>query len=154
VLPQLDTIFFPSQIFWCLLSFFLLWAVTHWGVLPVFQKTLRRRQRKIEDLMKKAQSLEKKAQDTLEKSQQDFDQALQEMREFKIQLAEKWKNRSEEFYTQEKKKNAEHLKLFQDQVQKMMVIAPDEVYDVAETLAPLIAQKLFPHDDVSHEIRH
>ncbi len=66
-MPQLETATYLSQIFWLLISFFSLWAIMAFLIVPKIEQVLESRRLKIDDYIQKAEELNKKAQISLEK---------------------------------------------------------------------------------------
>lgn len=74
-MPQFESIFFSSQIFWLVISFFALWAIIYWKVTPVFQRTSRQRTESLESLINEAKSIQGQAESILRSNQYSLDQA-------------------------------------------------------------------------------
>lgn len=76
-MPQLDSTYFLSQVFWLFLSFFALYFSVHFFVLPRIAKVLHLRQMKIEHDLKESESYHNQA----EKIEQECAKALKEARQ-------------------------------------------------------------------------
>lgn len=62
-MPQFDSAFFPAQIFWFLICFFVLWGILQWGVAPIIGALHQDRKEAVEALLQQAQDMQKTAED-------------------------------------------------------------------------------------------
>ena len=76
-MPQLDTSTYISQIFWLLVSFFSLWFVVSWFIVPKIEDILKQRRQKIDDFVRKAEKINKQALSSLDKYQKALNKAKQ-----------------------------------------------------------------------------
>lgn len=74
-MPQLDPSTYVSQIFWLLVSFFSLWLVMSWFIVPKIEDVLKQRRQKIDDFVKKAEKINKQALSSLDKYHKALDKA-------------------------------------------------------------------------------
>ena len=74
-MPQLDPSTYLSQIFWLLVSFFSLWLVMSWFIVPKIEDVLKQRRQKIDDFVKKAEKINKQALSSLDKYHKALDKA-------------------------------------------------------------------------------
>ena len=61
-MPQLDPTYFPSQLFWLVISFMLLYGLVSRFIIPKFEVTLQKRKVQIDDDLKYAEELKREAQ--------------------------------------------------------------------------------------------
>ena len=66
-MPQLDFSTFPSQAFWLVVSFALMWLVMAKMIVPKITDILNQRQRKIDDYLTAAGEFKQTAEEALEK---------------------------------------------------------------------------------------
>ena len=76
MLPQFDTTFFPSQLFWLVIFFGILYILMARFALPRITDVLSERQRRIEDDLDRAAQLKAQTEATI----RDYEQALAEAR--------------------------------------------------------------------------
>ena len=74
-MPQLDPSTYVSQIFWLLVSFFSLWLVMSWFIVPKIEDVLKQRRQKIDDFVKKEEKINKQALSSLDKYHKALDKA-------------------------------------------------------------------------------
>lgn len=77
-MPQLDTSTYISQIFWLITSFFSLWFVMAWFIVPKIEDIIKQRRQKIDGYIQKAENINQQALQSLEKYQQALDKAKKE----------------------------------------------------------------------------
>ncbi len=77
-MSQLESTFFPSEIFWTLISFVLLFVLLKWLVMPHLSATLERRTRAIEEELDKAKEQREEAEKIREDYQRQLDDAADE----------------------------------------------------------------------------
>lgn len=70
-MPQFDIAWFPSQIFWLLVSFLILYTAMRWFLLPPLQDIMRARDQKIQSILRQADKLNAEA-DRIMQSYQGF----------------------------------------------------------------------------------
>ena len=74
-MPQLDFSTFPSQAFWLIISFLLMWLIMSQFIVPKIVDILNQRQRKIDDHLSAAQGFRQSAEEALMKYQQTLKSA-------------------------------------------------------------------------------
>lgn len=153
-MPQFDTYFFFSQIFWCLTCFGLLWAGMHYKILPLFQKILSEREGIITQYTQEAKENEHKAQQLLQETQKRFDTVVQDSNALKETWAEEWRQRFEHIKHTEKKQYEEDLEEFQSKINNLMTASPDDLSTIADTLVPIIVDKIFSSEGENYESVH
>ncbi len=67
-MPQLDITFYPSQVFWFLISFFLLWIGFQWWIVPIMREIFSQRKKELQTLVDQAVQLQKEAESIKEES--------------------------------------------------------------------------------------
>ncbi len=101
-MPQFDVTFFPSEIFWTLVSFALLFALLRWLVLPRLAAILDKRTRIIEEEIAQAKKQREEAeglkldyQKQLDNASEDarrmFDESDARVRQHHKQMMDEWK---------------------------------------------------------------
>ena len=79
-MPQLDFSTFPSQAFWLVVSFALMWLVMAKMIVPKITDILNQRQRKIDDYLTAAGEFKQTAEEALEKYERVLREANAERR--------------------------------------------------------------------------
>ena len=87
-MPQLDPSTYVSQIFWLLVSFFSLWLVMSWFIVPKIEDVLKQRRQKIDDFVKKAEKINKQALQSLDKYEKALKKAKDQANERILQNKE------------------------------------------------------------------
>lgn len=77
-MPQLETSTFLSQIFWLLITFFSLWFMMSWFIIPRIEEIIEQRRQKIDGYIQKAEKINKQALQSLEKYEKSLQKAKQE----------------------------------------------------------------------------
>lgn len=80
-MPQLETSTFLSQIFWLLITFFSLWFMMSWFIIPRIEEIIEQRRQKIDSYIQKAEKINKLALQSLEKYEKSLQKAKQEAEE-------------------------------------------------------------------------
>ncbi len=87
-MPQLDISTYLSQIFWLLLSFFSLWFMLSWFIIPRIEDIMEQRRRKIDGYIKKAEKINKQALQSLDKYEKALKKAKDQANERILQNKE------------------------------------------------------------------
>jgi F-type H+-transporting ATPase subunit b len=140
--PQLDSTFFPSQLFWLAISFALLFVLLKYWALPQVSETIEKRQKTIDDDLEHASKHQKdieliaqKCDIILRKSRQEAHDLIQKKaEEFKMFNHDKEKELAE-------KLNA-HLKNTEIKVQKAKQEAMGDIEKLITDLSLDLAQRL------------
>jgi F-type H+-transporting ATPase subunit b len=114
-MPQFEVRFFPSEIFWTVVSFVLLFALLKWLVMPRLTMILERRTRAIEAELEKAKQQREEAEklrgdyqrqldDAADDARRMFDESEARVREQHRKMMDEWKSdmkRREEAFREE-----------------------------------------------------
>ena len=87
-MTQLDISTYLSQIFWLLLSFFSLWFMLSWFIIPRIEDIMEQRRRKIDGYIKKAEKINKQALQSLDKYEKALKKAKDQANERILQNKE------------------------------------------------------------------
>lgn len=146
-MPQFDTSFFASQIFWTILSFSLLFVVLKQWILPRIEKVLDARTQVIAKELKEAeqknqhfQTLKERYTEKLENIDHDvkkaFKQSEKELRVHQAELSQEWeqqKKRKEKIF-------AEDMAVQRQQMTRELRLQSAEL--VVDATAKIIQQKI------------
>lgn len=91
MLPQLDPAIFPTQIFWSVVSFTLLYLMMHWLLTPLVQ-LIRQREQKVADDHAEAEQLMQKVARAI----QEYEDAMRQAREDMTALQQQEKDKLQE----------------------------------------------------------
>lgn len=114
-MPQFEVKFFPSEIFWTVISFLLLFALLKWLVMPRLTAILEKRTRAIETELEKAKQQREEAEklrvdyqrqldDAADDARRMFDESEARVREQHRKMMDEWKadmKRREEAFHEE-----------------------------------------------------
>ena len=115
-MPQFETTYWVSQIFWLLMSFGVLYLGVRLIVFPLFDSIFKARQEKVDALLNQAEVLTKKAESLEEKKQGEQQRQEQRIQQRLNEAHEKGQEDFQKVLAQ----NEKHLmKLFQNHIQKM-----------------------------------
>ena len=115
-MPQFETTYWVSQIFWLLTSFGVLYLGVNFIVFPLFNSIFKARQEKIVAILNQAETLTQKA-DALEEKNLNEQQMQEKRHQQRINEANE---KGQADFQKALEQNEKHLmKLFQNQVQKM-----------------------------------
>ena len=78
-MPQLEPSSYISQIFWLTVTFFGLWFLMSWFIIPRIAEVIDARRKKIDDYIQKAETINKKAMETLERYEKALQKANQDV---------------------------------------------------------------------------
>lgn len=141
-LPQLDTRWYSSQIFWLALSFILMYLPFRFKVLPDLSSVIERRRERIEGDLIAARNLKQEAENvhaayaTILREARDQSSALFARAESKVKDLEK--ESFSEFYKKASKEIAET----EESIEKAKKEAMGTINDVAAEVAAVAAQQL------------
>ncbi len=77
-MPQLETSTFVSQFFWLIITFFSLWFIMSWFIIPKIEDILEQRRHKIDGYIQKAEKINKQALQSLDKYEKALNKAKHE----------------------------------------------------------------------------
>lgn len=115
-MPQFETTYFVSQIFWLLVSFGGLYLGVCFIIFPLFKDIFDMRQMKIENILNQAEKLTHDAQ-VLEEEFIQKKQKQEEQRQQRVMLAQE--KAQQDFQKNIKKNEKDLLKMLQNQIHKM-----------------------------------
>ncbi len=142
LMPQLDTTWFISQLFWLCVCFFVLLFFMRAIFVPKISNILAHRQRKIDDYLVKANDLKEQAAQSLQKYQSALQQAKNEANLSLDASREEMKNyvekKQNELYSKLNAKLDEGEKQLTDAKKKVM----NDVKNISHTLVLDILPKL------------
>ena len=150
-MPQLETSTFLSQIFWLLTSFFSLWLMLSWLIIPKIESVLEERRKKIDGYIQKAEKINKQAllslekyEKALSKAQKEADVQLAKTKEDLVRSVEEKKSEIEQYLNQKMADN-EYM-LAKDRLETLSVINDVSVSLASEILAKLHIDDVSPED--------
>ena len=130
-MPQFDTRYFFSQIFWAVLCFGLVWSVVHFWVMPRLHDIYAKRSDLIKDLQVRAQDIEKQANDIvctengrLDAMHCELSQRLDQIKKQNQQKLDDTLEKMEQDYEMHTAKAQDH---FDGQIQEMRSKILDDV---------------------------
>ena len=115
-MPQFETTYFVSQIFWLLVSFGGLYLGVCFIIFPLFKDIFDMRQMKIENILNQAEKLTHDAQ-VLEEEFIQKKQKQEEQRQQRVMLAQE--KAQQDFQKNIKKNEKDLLRMLQNQIHKM-----------------------------------
>ena len=115
-MPQFETTYLVSQIFWLLISFGGLYFGVRWIVFPLFDSIFEARQKKINTLLNQAEKLTREAE-ALEKKNLTTQLRQEEKFHHKVALAQEKGHQDFQIILEQNEKH--FMKLFQNKIQKM-----------------------------------
>lgn len=74
-MPQFDIAWFPSQIFWLLISFLILYTAMRYFLLPPLQEIIQKREQKIQSILRQADKLNAEADKIIQSYQAYINEA-------------------------------------------------------------------------------
>lgn len=150
-MPQLDFSTFPSQAFWLVVSFALMWLIMAKMIVPKITDILNQRQRKIDDYLTAAGEFKRTAEEALEKYERVLreanDEAAENLRKAGEDLEKKIAAREAEKSRQLAETMAENERKTEAARRQTM----ERIEDIAAKLAVRIAGRLGLDDAVSAE---
>ena len=115
-MPQFETTYLVSQIFWLVMSFGVLYLGVRFIVFPLFDSIFKARQEKIDTLLNQAEKLTKEAEEQ-EKKNLSEQHHQEEKHHQKMARAQE---KAQKDFQKALEENEKHLmKLFQNKIQKM-----------------------------------
>ena len=115
-MPQFETTYWASQIFWLLVSFGILYLGVRLIVFPLFESIFKARQEKMDTFLNQAEALTKKAE-VLEEKKKTEQQKWEQYRQQRLNEAHE---KGQADFQKALEQNEKHLmKLFQNHIQKM-----------------------------------
>ena len=115
-MPQFETTYLVSQVFWLVISFGVLYLGVRFIVFPLFDSIFNARQKKIDTLLNQAEKLTKEAEE-LEKKNSSAQHQQEEKHHQKIAQAQEKAQKDFQITLEKNEKNL--IKLFQNHIQKM-----------------------------------
>ncbi len=141
-MPQLDFSMFPSQAFWLVVCFTLMWLIMAKMIVPKITDILNRRQRKIDDYLTAAESFRQAAEETLEKYENALREvnaeALQNLHKAAETLDKKMADREAEKARLLAEAMAENERLTEENRRQTM----EQIENIAVDLSVLISHRL------------
>ena len=117
-MPQFDSVWFVSQLFWLCVCFFGFWFVMAKMILPKIVQTMNQRQNKIESYLQQANELKEQAENSMKK----YDQAMKDSSAKANKILEKTKKELSELINDKQsqldEKLAINLKSGEDKINK------------------------------------
>ena len=115
-MPQLEISTFPSQIFWLIVSFFILYLCISRIIIPKISKVLREREQQIQQNIKESETIYKKTEDINKKCEI-----------LKKETEEEAKNIINNIKDEANKKVEENTNLLKKDLEKKLEIAGKEI---------------------------
>ncbi|SMF62549.1 F-type H+-transporting ATPase subunit b [Tistlia consotensis] len=142
-LPQISqTDTFPSQVFWAIVTFALLYVMVARVILPRIAGTMEERQDKIDDDLSRAEKLKGEADQVMA----DYERGLQTARSEALDLLRKaqeaWQVEADKRNAAEDAKLAERIKADEDRIAKARAEAEGNLKSVAASVAVALTDKL------------
>lgn len=141
-MPQLDPSSYVSQVFWLLVSFFLMLVMMKFVVIPRISIAIEERKRNIESYVKKAEKLQQEALASLEKYNAMIDEAKQtaeeQTKKAETELKSFIEEKSAETSEMLAAKIADNEKIIADERREAL----DEIANISQNAAFMIVQKL------------
>ncbi len=150
-MPQLDFSVFPSQAFWLLISFMLMWLIMAKMIVPKITDILNRRQRKIDDYLSAAAEFKQTAEDILEKYEQALHQANAQAAEYLRKAAEDLDKKTAEREEETSRRLVEMLAESEKKIEEDRRLTIDKIEKISIDLAARVAGKLGLDNVVSAE---
>lgn len=144
-MPQLDPSTYVSQIFWLLVSFFSLWLVMSWFIVPKIEDILKQRRQKIDDFVQKAEKINKQALSSLDKYQKALNKAKQNA---ELAVAEN-KQELDKTIAQKKAEIEDVLSRKIADSEYVLAKQKQETLDAIEHIAQNLAESLISKLDIS-----
>ena len=141
-MPQLNPVWYSSQLFWLVVCFFTLYYIMSRFIAPSIADILAKRQNKIDEYLDKATETKRRAEEALQKYHIALNEATKEANE----ILERTKKELDEQIVA--KQNAMTLKLRkkveegENKIRQSKEIAMDKVCDISEDLAKDIVKKI------------
>lgn len=153
-MPQLDTTWFISQLFWLFICFFTMLFIMSKIFLPKITKVLNLRQRKIDDYLVRAHSIKEQAEASLQKYHDALDKATKEanvsLEKTKQELSDYMTKKQSDLTTKLNKKIAEgEAKIDQSKQESLK-----QIKSMAEELAFDITKKIGLKDISAPDIKN
>lgn len=141
-LPQLDPKWFPSQIFWLIVTFGIMYLGFSTIFLPQISKTIENRQGHIQGNLNKAQSLKEQAEAAQKKYEELLSGAFQQswgmMEESEKDVKAKYDKAIAEF----RKDSVKQVEELESQIANSKKKAMNDMHDVAAEMARAAAKKI------------
>ena len=141
-LPQMDTTWFPSQVFWLAVTFFCLYVIFSRKVLPEISVTLENRRTQIEGDLENAQELKEEAEKVHQAYEEILDEARKKSSDAFKKVDESIKKKSneklEKFRERAADENAKTEKLINDAKNAAM----EDMESTAAEVASVAAEKI------------
>lgn len=142
MMPQLDFLTYPSQIFWLLVTFLLLYVILARSALPQIRETLQVRQERITSDLEKAKGIKNEA----EAAQKDYTLALSNARSESGRIAheahELMKQEAQDRHHQLDVTLSKQIEEAEQLLSKSRVEAIESLQPVASEVAQLIHQRI------------
>ncbi len=141
-MPQLDFSPFPSQAFWMLVSFVLMWAIMAKIVVPRITDILNQRQRKIDDYLAAASEFKHSAEEALEKYEKAARKANEKAAESLRKANEDLQKKIAEQEAKTAEKTAALLAENERKIEEKKKETMEKIEQISINLAAQIADKL------------
>lgn len=150
-MPQLDFSVLPSQAFWLVISFMLMWLIMAKMIVPKITDIINRRQRKIDDYLSAAAEFKQTAEDILEKYERALHQANAQAAECLRKAAEDLDKKTAEREEETSRRLVEMLAESEKKIEEDRQLTIDEIEKISIDLAAQVAGKLGLDNVVSAE---
>ena len=137
-MPQLDFSTFPSQAFWLVVSFALMWLVMAKMIVPKITDILNQRQRKIDDYLTAAGEFKQTAEEALEKYERVLREANAEAAENLRKAGEELEKKIAAREAEKSRRTAENERRTEENRRQTM----EQIENIAAELAVRIAGRL------------
>ena len=141
-LPQLDPSWFPSQIFWILTTFALMYGICSRGILPHIATTLENRHEHIQNNLDTAEDLKEQAEEAHRRYDELMSGAYQESRALVQKNDEIMKIKYNEFMEDFQERSVEQLKTLDKELKKIKTQSKADMHDMVADLATQAADKI------------
>jgi len=141
-LPQLDPAWFPSQIFWLLVTFSAMYAAFSTKILPDISTTLENRREHVQNDLDTAEELKDKAEAAHQRYEELMSGAYEDSRNIVHSHDEEMKAKYNEFITDFRQRSTQDLAKLDKDLAKMKTKAKKDMNDMIADLATQAADKI------------
>lgn len=140
-MPQLDPTTYPSQIFWLIVTFFVLYFFVSKTILPAIAGVKDEREIRIEDDLRNAKSMKEEADDVMHSYKEELEKAHSKAREYSYLEAQALENEVQTQLDDSTQKLNARLEKASQEIASSKSQAMDEVNKIAHDLCDEILEK-------------